>query len=88
MLKSDIMHVCSAECSGSVGRALDLGSNGCWFEPHRLWCFVSLCKTLSAVYCLVLVQPRKTHPDMTEKLLTGTLRIKSDKQLSLELTGL
>ena len=23
------------------------------------------------ILCLVLVQPRKTHPDMTEKLLTG-----------------
>ena len=23
------------------------------------------------IHCLVLVQPRKTHPDMTEKLLTG-----------------
>ena len=22
--------------------------------------------------CLVLVQPRKTHPDMTEQILTGT----------------
>ena len=22
--------------------------------------------------CLLLVQPRKTHPDITEKLLTGT----------------
>ena len=25
----------------------------------------------------LLVKPRKTHPHMTEKLLTGTLRIKS-----------
>ena len=30
--------------------------------------------------CLVLVQPRKTHPDITEKLLTGMKRIKSNKQ--------
>ena len=28
------------------------------------------------ISCLVLVQPRKNHPDMTEKMLTGTLRIK------------
>ena len=36
------------ECSGSVGRVLDLGLKGCWFEPH-LWrshCVVSLSKTL------------------------------------------
>ena len=30
--------------------------------------------------CLVLVQPRKTCPDITEKMLTGTWRIKSDKR--------
>ena len=29
---------------------------------------------------LVLVQPRKAHPDITEKLLTRTLRNKSNKQ--------
>ena len=29
--------------------------------------------------CLVLVQPRTAPPDITEKLLTGTLRIKSNK---------
>ena len=34
----------SAECSGSVGRALDLGLKGCWFQPHWGWslCVVSL----------------------------------------------
>ena len=30
--------------------------------------------------CLVLVQPRKTRPNITDKLLTGTKRIKSIKQ--------
>ena len=29
--------------------------------------------------CLVLVQPRKTLPDITMKLLTGTYRIKTNK---------
>ena len=29
------------------------------------------------ILCFVLVQPRKIRPDITEKLLTGTLRIKS-----------
>ena len=50
------------ECSGSVGRALAWGSKGCWFEPHR-WRRHFIC-------CLVLIQPRKSYPDMTEKLLT------------------
>ena len=30
--------------------------------------------------CLVLVQCRKTSPNITEKLLTGMLRIKSNKK--------
>ena len=33
--------------------------------------------------CLVLVQARKTRPEITEKLLTGTLRIKSNKNKNL-----
>ena len=32
--------------------------------------------------CLVLVQPAKTRPDITGKLLTGTLRIKSNKHFN------
>ena len=32
--------------------------------------------------CLLLVQPMKNHPDITENVLTGTLRIKSSKQTS------
>ena len=31
------------------------------------------------ILCLVWVRPRKTHPDITEKLLTYTLRIKWNK---------
>ena len=38
---------------------------------------VSLSKTLFC--CLVLVQSRKTRSDMAEKLLTGTLRIKTNQ---------
>ena len=54
------------------GRVLDLRLRGCGFEPHRCHCVVSLSK--KHYLCLVLVQPiaRKTRPDMTEKLLTGT----------------
>ena len=48
------------ECSGSVGRALDLG----------LKCYVLEQDTLSAAE--VLVQARKTCSHMSEKLLTGT----------------
>ena len=33
--------------------------------------------------CLLLVQPIKNHPDITENILTGTLRMKSSKQTSI-----
>ena len=57
------------EHSGSVVE-LDSRSRGCRFEPHRRHCVVFLNRDINP--WLVLVQPRKTHPDITEKLLTGT----------------
>ena len=38
------------------------------------------------ILCLVLVQPRKTgkRPDMTDKLLTGTLNIKTNKGIIIK----
>ena len=33
--------------------------------------------------CLLLVQPMKNHTDITDNILTGTLRIKSSKQTSI-----
>ena len=54
------------------GRASDSKSRGPGFDPHRLHCVVSLSKTQLPT---VLVKPRTSwlRPDMTEKLLTGTL---------------
>ena len=66
-------------CRGSYGlqgeqwlsvRMLYSIPRGCRFEPHPRHYVVSLGKTHFP--CLVLVQPRKTRPDITEKLLTGT----------------
>ena len=51
------------------GRVLDTRIRGCRFKPHWLYCVVSLSKVINP--CLVLVQHRKTSPDITEKLLTG-----------------
>ena len=39
------------------------------FEPHRHYCVVSLSKNINP--SLVLVQPRKTRPFITERLLMG-----------------
>ena len=39
------------------------------FEPHQRHCVESLSKNINP--SLVLVQPRKTHPFITERLLIG-----------------
>ena len=51
------------------GRVLDWRPKGCRFEPHRRHCVVSLSKNINPR--IVLVQPRKTHPFITERLLMG-----------------
>ena len=48
------------------GRVLDSRLKGPGFEPH---CVVSLSKNINP--SLVLVQPRKTSPFITERLLMG-----------------
>ena len=50
------------------GRVLDSRRRGHGFEPHRRQCVVSLSKNINP--SLVLVQPRKTRPFITERLLT------------------
>ena len=52
-----------------TGRVLDSRPKGHGFEPHRRHCVVSLSKNINP--SLVLVQPRKTHPFITERLLMG-----------------
>ena len=51
------------------GRALDSRPRGRGFEPHRRHCVVSFSKNINP--SLVLVQPRKTRPFITERLLMG-----------------
>ena len=53
------------------GRVLDSRQKGRRFEPHWCHCVVTLEQDTFIPY-LVLVQPWKTHPDITGKLLTGT----------------
>ena len=59
----------SWERSGSVVEMLDSSLRGSWFKPHRRHCVVSLSKNINP--SLVLVQPRKTRPYITERLLIG-----------------
>ena len=51
------------------GRMLDSRPRGCGLEPHRRHCVVSLSKNINP--SLVLVQPEKTCPYITEGLLMG-----------------
>ena len=51
------------------GRVLDSRPRGHGFEPHWRHCIVSLSKNINP--SLVLVQPRKTRPFITERLLMG-----------------
>ena len=48
---------------------LDSRPKGRGFEPHRRHCVVSLSKNINPG--LVLVQPKKTRPFITERLLMG-----------------
>ena len=51
------------------GRVFDLRPKGHGFKPHRRHCVVSLSKNINPI--LVLVQPRKIRPFITERLLMG-----------------
>ena len=51
------------------GRVLDLRPKGREFEPHRRHSVVSLNENINP--SLVLIQPRKTRPFITERLLMG-----------------
>ena len=51
------------------GRVLDSRPRGRGFDPHRRHCVVSLSKNINP--SLVLVQPRKIRPYLTERLLMG-----------------
>ena len=51
------------------GRVLNSRRRGLGFEPYRGHCAVSLSKNINP--SLVLVQPRKTRPFITERLLMG-----------------
>ena len=62
-----ISHLLGAQCLS--GRVLDSRPRGRGFGPHRHHCVVSLSKKINP--SLVLVQPMKTHPFITERLLMG-----------------
>ena len=61
------------------GRVLDSRPKGRGFEPHRRHCVVSLSKNINP--SLVLVQPRKTRPFITERLLMGRKESKQTNKI-------
>ena len=60
------------------GRVLDLRPKGRGFEPHRRHCVVVLEQDIYP--SLVLVQPRKDRPYVTERLLMGRKESKKKKK--------
>ena len=62
------------------GRALDSRPKGCGFDPHRRHCVVSLSKNINP--SLVLVQPRKIRPFITDRLLMGRKESNQTKQIN------
>ena len=74
----------SSRCQGAQwhsGRVLDSRPRGRGYEPHRRYCVVSLNKNINP--SLVLVQPRKTRPFITEKLLMGRKESNQTKNLAV-----
>ena len=68
------------------GRVLDSRQKGCWFKLHPRHCVVVL-EHDKFYPSLVLVQPRKTRPYITERLLMGgkeliQIKIKSTLNIS------
>ena len=65
-------------------RVLDLRPKGHGFEPHRRHCVVVL-EQDTFILSLVLVQPRRTRPYITERLLMGrkeSNQTKHDEEVS------
>ena len=72
---------CHRQMQWLSGRVLDLRPKGHGFEPHRHHCVVSLSMNIHPR--LVLVQPRKTHPYTTERLLMGCKESNQSKHLKI-----
>ena len=60
------------------GRVLDSRLRDPGFKPHQHHRVVSLSKSINP--SLLLVQPRKTHPFITERLLMGHKESNQKKQ--------
>ena len=64
-----------------LSHTLQLGSAMC-LTRNRGVAGLSLAGVTALCPCLELVEPRKTRPDITEKLSTGTYKIKSSKTIA------
>ena len=65
------------EHSGSVGRALDWGSNGCWFKSHpwQSHCLVFFSKTLYLPFCTYSTQEDQSRHD--RKIVDWNVKIRT-----------
>ena len=67
------------------GRVLDSRQKGHRCDSHQRHCVVSLSKNINP--SLVLVQPRKTRPFITERLLMGQKESNQTNSLTLCMLG-
>ena len=67
------------------GRVLDSRPRGRGFESHWRHCVVSLSKNINP--SLVLVQPRKTRPFITERMLMGRKESNQIKQINEQINN-
>ena len=68
--------------SGSVGRALDWGSKGCWFTPHcrKSHCVLSLSKTLCPLLSTGSTQEDPSQDDL--KIVDWDIKNQNKQRLS------
>ena len=64
------------------GRVFDSRPRGWGFQPHQRHCVVVLQQD-TFIYSLVLVQPRKTHPCLIDRLLTGSKEWNQTKSICI-----
>ena len=76
-----IINIFSMGAQWLSGRVLDSTPMGRGFEHHRRCCVVSFSKNINP--SLVLVQPRKTRPYITERLLMGRKESNQTKYFSV-----
>ena len=82
-IEVSLVTFCKQGAQWLSGRVLDSRPKGNGFKPHRRHCVLSLSEIIYPT--VVLVQPRKTSPYITERLLMGRKESNQTKQFANEI---